>query len=57
MAYKIGEECVGCGACAADCPVNCITFNEGTGKYQIDEATCISCGTCANTCPVNAPKE
>lgn len=24
MAYRIGDECIGCGACAADCPTSCI---------------------------------
>ncbi len=55
MAYKISDECISCGACAAECPVNAIS--EGDGKYVIDEAACISCGACAGTCPVSAPVE
>ena len=53
MAYKITDDCIGCGACAADCPVEAIT--EGDGKYVIDADTCIDCGNCAETCPVSAP--
>ena len=49
MAYRIGEECVGCGTCAANCPVPCIEV--GT-PYKIDETACIDCGTCAENCPV-----
>ena len=39
MAYKISDECISCGACAAQCPVSAIT--EGDGKYVIDPETCI----------------
>lgn len=55
MAYKIDKElCIGCGACAGGCPVECIT--EKDGKYEIDAAQCIECGACAGNCPVEAPK-
>ncbi|PWM35489.1 MAG: 4Fe-4S dicluster domain-containing protein [Clostridiales bacterium] len=55
MAYKISDECISCGACEPECPVNAIS--EGDGKYVIDAETCISCGACAGVCPVGAPKE
>ena len=55
MAFKITDECISCGACAAECPVNAIS--EGDGKYVIDADTCISCGACAGTCPEDAPVE
>ena len=55
MAYKIDTEaCIGCGACAADCPVECIS--EQDGKYVIDADKCLDCGACAGSCPVDAPK-
>ena len=55
MAYRIQcDKCISCGACAAECPVNCIS--EGDGKYEIDASQCISCGTCAGVCPVEAPE-
>ena len=54
MAYKISEDCVMCGACAGECPVNAIS--EGDGKYIISAETCIECGACAEVCPVGAPK-
>ena len=25
MAYKITDKCIACGACAANCPVSCIS--------------------------------
>ena len=56
MAYKINvDECLGCGACAGECPVSAIS--EKDGKYVIDAETCISCGACAGVCPVGAPAE
>ena len=50
MAYKISDECISCGACAAECPVEAIS--EGDGKYEIDADACVSCGSCADVCPV-----
>ena len=55
MAYKISDECLSCGACASQCPVECIT--EGDGKYEINADECLDCGSCAGTCPVDAIKE
>jgi ferredoxin len=55
MAFKISDECISCGACAAQCPVNAIS--EGEGKYNIDPDACIECGACADTCPVGAPAQ
>ena len=55
MAYKINDECIGCGACASQCPVECI--KDAGGKYEIDEAACIECGNCGSVCPVGAPQQ
>ena len=55
MAYVIGDNCISCGACAAECPVEAIS--EGDGKYEIDAEKCIECGACAGTCPVEAPHQ
>ena len=55
MAYKISDDCISCGACAAECPVEAI--HEGDGKYEIDADKCLSCGACAGVCPVGAPAE
>ncbi len=53
MAYCINDDCISCGACAAECPVECI--KEGDGKYVIDAEQCLECGACAGVCPVGAP--
>lgn len=53
LAYKINDDCISCGACASECPVEAIT--EGDGKFVIDADKCIDCGACAESCPVGAP--
>ena len=54
MAYKISDDCIGCGQCLEGCPVEAIT--EGS-PYVINEDACIDCGNCASVCPVGAPSE
>ena len=54
MAYVITDDCVNCGACESECPVDCI--KEGDGKYVIDKEVCTDCGSCAGVCPVDAAK-
>ena len=55
MAYVISDECISCGAYAAECPVEAIS--EGDGKYVINPELCTECGSCAETCPVGAPSQ
>ncbi len=55
MAYKISDECISCGACEPECPVQAIS--EGDSKYEIDPEKCIDCGACADVCPVGAPAQ
>ncbi|MCQ2506614.1 MAG: 4Fe-4S binding protein [Lachnospiraceae bacterium] len=55
MAYKIGDDCMQCGACAEQCPVGAIS--EGDDKYVIDADACLDCGACASQCPAGAISE
>jgi len=54
MAYKITDDCIGCGSCVDECPVEAIS--EKDGKYVIDADKCLDCGACAGVCPVEAPQ-
>ncbi|MFP4027879.1 MAG: 4Fe-4S dicluster domain-containing protein [Candidatus Brocadiia bacterium] len=66
------KECICCGRCAKNCPVDCIDGKRGKpparakpedeekGKvgepFVIDQEECIHCGTCHEICPVGAVK-
>ena len=52
MAYKITDECIACGSCVPECPVEAI--KEGDPIYTIDADECTDCGACADTCPSDA---
>ncbi|MDZ7815858.1 MAG: 4Fe-4S binding protein [Planctomycetota bacterium] len=53
MAHKISEECIACGSCIDQCPVEAI--HEGDPHYSIDADTCVQTAAPApRSCPVNA---
>ncbi len=52
MAYIITEDCIACGVCVDECPVEAI--REGDDIYIIDPELCTDCGSCADICPVDA---
>ncbi len=55
MPRYINEDCIACGACVSECPVDCIS--EGSPIYVIDEDACIDCGACQEVCPTDAISE
>lgn len=56
MPMTITEECISCGACEPDCPVEAIS--EDDTIYVIDPAVCVECEgyhdspQCVSVCPV-----
>ena len=54
MQYNINQEvCVGCTACARNCPVNAIS-GERKKPHTIDQSICIKCGACYEKCKFDA---
>ena len=51
MAYVISEDCIACGTCIRECPVEAISEGD---IYKIDAEACTECGTCASVCPSEA---
>ena len=52
-AYRIGDECIGCTACARSCPVFAISGERGKRHY-INTLRCVACGVCGRICPSGA---
>ncbi|MEW5693436.1 MAG: 4Fe-4S binding protein [Candidatus Hydrogenedentota bacterium] len=52
MPHTITAECISCGACVEQCPVDAITQDET--QFTIDKELCIDCDACTAVCPVNA---
>jgi len=52
MAHKISSECISCGVCCEDCPVDAISA--GDSQYVIDANLCTDCDACTGSCPVDA---
>jgi NADP-reducing hydrogenase subunit HndC len=51
--FILPDKCVGCMACAKNCPVNCIS-GERKKVHVIDQSICIKCGMCYSVCNYDA---
>ena len=60
MAYKIGDGCLQCGACEADCKNKAIVAK--SSGYEIDALLCTECvgvaesPKCQDVCPIELPE-
>ena len=56
----IKNQCYGCEACVAICPVSAISMTEDEEKFRypiVDNEKCINCGLCHKACPYENPFE
>ena len=44
------DRCIYCGACARNCPSNCITVDAKKKVWSQDMGQCLFCGQCVETC-------
>ena len=51
MAHVISDDCIACGTCIGECPVEAICEGD---IYSINPDICTDCGTCAEACPTGA---
>ena len=52
MAFEITDECLACGVCMDECPVEAIS--EGEDIFIINTSECTDCGSCSEVCPNEA---
>lgn len=51
-ASVLREECVACGTCVKECPMDALRINKGI-YAQVDINKCIGCGKCCKVCPAS----
>ncbi|MCP4253226.1 MAG: 4Fe-4S dicluster domain-containing protein [Candidatus Scalindua sp.] len=53
MPYEITKECIGCTACAKQCPMGAIS-GKAKERHYISSPICIDCGVCGMACTSSA---
>lgn len=48
----VGKDCVACGNCVKNCPLNAIAIQNGM-RAVVDDDRCVGCGKCAVSCPAD----
>jgi len=54
MTFFISNECIACGSCMNECPVDAISAGD---IFIVNKDDCIDCAACAEVCPVDAISE
>ncbi len=55
LLFEKKEECCGCTACYAICPISAISMiedEEGFEYPKVDETKCVGCYLCLKVCPL-----
>ena len=52
MPFVKVEDCVGCGICISECPIEAISMEDQHAVIDLEK--CIKCGTCLSVCPCEA---
>ncbi|MBU4463494.1 MAG: 4Fe-4S binding protein, partial [Proteobacteria bacterium] len=50
VAYVNPNYCSSCGVCVSVCPYSAPTFNDKSGKAEIQPTLCKGCGLCVASC-------
>ncbi len=45
------EECIFCGLCARNCPVDALAVDRAEKRWKVDQEACIKCEACISKCP------
>lgn len=56
MSYSISDLCIGCTACARNCPVQAIS-GVPKAQHSVNAKRCVSCGVCGRVCPKGAVRD
>ena len=49
------DDCVGCGACAENCPASLYDIVDDKSKFKVElEDDCVECDACLTNCPFGA---
>ena len=49
--FRVSDDCIGCGICAKNCPLQNITIENGRPRWN---GHCTNCMSCYHRCPKNA---
>ena len=48
------KDCIYCGICAKNCPMDALTVDRKTKTWKVDYDKCVMCAICNDKCPKHA---